>query len=341
MRISDRTLGYISLIALICIFAGVAYGMYSAHQEITHKIYVDFSELGSLQPEDPVVIRGFRVGTVGKVKWMGDRARVEIKFDEPMAIREGTLFRDVNYAIMGQRRLEITPSKTGNVLPPETIHQGVFEPGIAEALRLMDDVNEQLVHVREAVLLVTEGDSTHKSAKEIYDSVMESIENVLGNADKSLSALGPALKNVFAQIDSAERTLEKTTVQIDTTVKSVTQSINGKIAEAENAIEKMKEISAKAESMINDVENAKAMDKLINSRELVDDVENAISKVNALIASINTKGIKIYDDNGKRVKLFTWKNTNIIGKTAREKAKIRAEKGESLPETVIPADATK
>ena len=39
-----------------------------------------------------------------------------------------------------------------------------------------------------------------------------------------------------------------------------------------------------------------------------------------------------YDENGKPVKLFTWKKTNLVGKTARQKAKERAEKGERLPD---------
>ena len=54
MKISDRTLGYISLLALFSIFAIIAYSMWDAHHEATTIIQVDFDELGSLQPEDQV-----------------------------------------------------------------------------------------------------------------------------------------------------------------------------------------------------------------------------------------------------------------------------------------------
>ena len=117
MKISDRALGYISLVALFGLFALIAYSMWDAHHEESSIIQVDFDELGSLQPEDQVMIRGYTVGTIGKVQWLGDRARVEIKFNEPIVIREGTQFNNINHAIMGQRRLEIIPSKTGKVLP--------------------------------------------------------------------------------------------------------------------------------------------------------------------------------------------------------------------------------
>ena len=331
MNKSDRIIGYLSILALLALFAGIAYGMFDAHEHVTYKAYVDFDELGSLQPEDPVVIRGYNVGTIGKVTWMGDRARVEIKFDEPRTIREGTQFNNVNYAIMGQRRLEIIPNKHGKVLPQDYIHQGKFEPGIAEALRYMEDVNEQLANVREVVMLITEGDSTHQSAKEIYENIMGTVEGLLENADKTIDKLNPAINGLIRQINDAGNTVADMASQVDTTVKTTTGAINEKIAQAEGVIKSVSEGTKKAEQIIADIENSPAMDKLVNSREIVDRVDTLVKKFTALIAAIDTKGVKMYDDQGKEVKLFTWKNTNLIGKTAREKAKLRAEKGESLP----------
>lgn len=333
MKTSDRIIGYISLLALLGLFAGIAYGMFDAHEHITYKAYVDFTELGSLQPEDPVVIRGYTVGTIGKVTWMGDRARVEIKFDEPITLREGTQFNNVNYALMGQRRLEIVPNKKGKALPPDYIHQGNFEPGIAEALRYMEDVNAQITNVREVIMLITEGDSTHRSAQEIYENVMGTIEGILESADKTVDRLNPAINGIIKQINDAGNTVAGMADQVDTTVKTTTEALNAKIGEAENVIKSIAEGSEKAEKIIADIENSPAMSKLINSTEIVDKVADLTKKMNELIAAIDTKGIKMYDENGKEVKLFTFKNTNLIGKTAREKAKIRAEKGEALPGT--------
>ena len=50
-----------------------------------------------------------------------------------------------------------------------------------------------------------------------------------------------------------------------------------------------------------------------------------------LVRAINTKDIAVYDENGNRVKLVRWKNLNIIGKTAREKARERQKKSSSSP----------
>ncbi|MCQ2105508.1 MAG: MlaD family protein [Fibrobacter sp.] len=331
MKVSDRALGYLTVLTLLLVFAVITIGMWDAHHESATTILVDFDELGSLQPEDPVVIRGYNVGTIGDVKWLGDRARVEIKFNEPVVIREGTIFNNVNYALMGQRRLEITPSKTGKVLPNDYIHTGIFEPGIAEALRLMDNVNEQLTAIREMVHLIVEGDSANPSAQEMFEKVMTTIEKTLENSEKMVVSLQPTINKIFSQVDSASNTLIDVTMQADTAVKSVTNVINEKISLAEDAIKKISEGAKRTNEIIASIEDNALNHKLLTTGETLEKVNDLVNKINDLLIALDTKGVKILDDNGQPVKLVTWKNINLIGKTAREKAAERAAKGESLP----------
>ena len=332
MKISDRTLGYISLVALIGLFAFIAYCMWDAHHEAKTIIQVDFNELGTLQPEDQVVIRGYTVGTIGTVQWLGDRARIQIKFNQPIVIREGTQFNNVNYAIMGQRRLEIIPSKTGKVLPDNYIHQGHFEPGVAEALRQIENVNEQITAIRELVLLIINGDSAHKPASHIFEDIIFSVEAALENTEQTLRTLQPALNSLFKQINSASANLTEVSLQADSAVRSVTEAVNEKMQLAESALKTISDGAQKTNDLIAQIETHSLYSKALYSSETVDKVNELVFKLNELVRAIDTKGIKVLDENGNPVKAFTWKNLNIVGKTAREKAKERAEKGQKIPE---------
>ena len=332
MKISDRALGYISLIALFGLFAIIAYCMWDAHHEAQKIIQVDFDELGSLQPEDQVVIRGYTVGTIGKVQWLGARARVQIKFNEPIIIREGTQFNNVNYAIMGQRRLEIIPSKTGKVMPEDYIHKGHFEPGIAEALRQIENVNEQIAAIRELVHMALEGDSTHEPISHLFEKIITGIESTLENTEQTLSTLQPALNNLFQQINAASVSTAKVSLQADSAVKNITETVNEKMALAENALKAISEGAKKTNEIIVNIETDSLYSKILYSSETVDKVNDLVNKLNELVRAIDTKGIKVLDENGNPVKAFSWKNLNIIGKTAREKAREREQNGQSLPE---------
>ena len=328
MKISDRTLGYLSLAALVMLFAIIAYCMWDAHHEATTIIQVDFDELGSLQPEDQVVIRGYTVGTVGNVQWLGDRARIQIKFNQPIVIREGTRFNNVNYAIMGQRRLEIIPSKTGAVLPDTFIHKGHFEPGIAEALRQIENVNRQMIAIRDLILLVIEGDSIHVPASQIFERAVHEVEWALENTEKTLRTMQPTLNNMFVQINTTSENLMEVAIQADSAVKELTDAVNAKMTLAENAFRAISEGAQHTNDIIDRIQKHSLYSKVLYSSESIDKINELVTKLNQIVRAIDTKGLKVYDGNGNQIKAFTWKNLNIVGKTAREKAREKAAQAE-------------
>lgn len=332
MKISDRALGYLSLVMFAGIFAGISFGMWSADQKVNHTAIVDFKELGSLQPEDPVVVRGYRIGTIGEVTWLKDRSRVKIKFNEPLTLREGTQFNNVNYALMGQRRLEIIPSKTGKIMPESHVFQGNFEPGIAETLRLIENVNEQLDAVQKTILLLAQGDSTHKSAPEIYEEAMHSIEDIFAHTEKTVGTLGPKLNKLFKQVNNSSKVLTKTALQADTAIKTVTTVANEKITLIDSVIISIRSNAEKTNQVITNIENGIDSETLLQSKELIENINNTIASLNKAIAAIDTKNLGFKDENGKPIHLITWKNMNIVGETAREKARKRMEEAKKQQE---------
>lgn len=332
MKLSDRALGYISLLVFACIFGGIAFGMWAAHQNVHQTAIVDFEELGSLQPEDPVVLRGYRVGTIGSVTWLKDRSRVVIHFTEPLTLRAGTQFNNINYALMGQRRLEITPSKKGEVMPENHVFKGHFEPGIAETLRLIENVNSQLEAVQNTILLISQGDSTHKSATEIYEDAMRSVEDIFTHTEKTVGSFGPKLNKLFKQMNSSTKALSKTALQADTAIKTVTAAANEKISLVDSVIISLSANAQKTNDIITNIEKGIDNETLLQSKELIENINKFINGLNKAILAIDTKNFGVKDENGNEVQLITWKNMNIVGDNARDKARKRLEEAKAQQE---------
>lgn len=339
MRISNKAIGYTSLLALVLLIATVSYCMWKAHQNISYVVTVDFDELGSLQPEDPVVVRGYKVGTVGTVTWLYDRARITVKFDEPLVLREGTQFNNVNFALMGQRRLEVIPAKTGKVMPKDYIFKGHFEPGIAEALRLIEKVNERLITVREAIFLIAEGDSTHKSIPEIFNNALDGVEAFMNNTDKEIELFVPQLDILFNQVNEASKAVGGITEQVDSSVNAISISVREKMASIQSTINDISVGAEKANKIIDKFDSNVVSHELLQTTETLEKVTSIVDKLKKVIAAINTKGIKVYDENGKPVKLIHWENMNIIGDRASDKAKERMEQAEKEKAATQPASS--
>lgn len=324
IKISDKTIGYISFAFIIATITLVAIGMWKAHHATRYTATIDFQELGSLQPEDLATLRGYEVGVVREIHWLGDRARVTVHFNEPLRLREGTIFKNVNYALMGQRRLEIIASKTGKDLPEDYIHQGIFEPGIAEALRLIEDVVKQVEALQSMVVLVAQGDSTHPSFSSVFEGYVSKLEGLLQQTESLSKMLPEKLDNVFAVVDTTTKSINTITEQTNSAVNTIDSVAKEKIKTAKYALVKISDETKNAYSLIDSFENS-PIGELLENDSLIQKTNALIQSTQNLIKAFNTKGLDIRDENGNKVSLIRWENINLIGKTAREKAKLREE----------------
>ena len=324
IEISDKTIGYISFAFIIATITLVAIGMWKAHHATRYTATIDFQELGSLQPEDLATLRGYEVGVVREIHWLGDRARVTVHFNEPLRLREGTIFKNVNYALMGQRRLEIIASKTGKDLPEDYIHQGIFEPGIAEALRLIEDVVKQVEALQSMVVLVAQGDSTHPSFSSVFEGYVSKLEGLLQQTESLSKMLPEKLDNVFDVVDTTTKSINTITEQTNSAVNTIDSVAKEKIKTAKYALVKISDETKNANSLIDSFENS-PIGELLENDSLIQKTNALIQSTQNLIKAFNTKGLDIRDENGNKVSLIRWGNINLIGKTAREKAKLREE----------------
>lgn len=323
MKISDKTIGYFSFFALILILSFVAVGMWHAHKATIYTATVDFFDLGSLQIEDAVTMRGYEIGSVRKIEWLGDRARVTLQFDRPILLREGVQIRNTNYALMGQRRIEIISPREGAILPENFIHQGIFEPGVAEALRLIEDALSQVEAVRQIILLVANGDNSHPSFQVVLEEAVQKIDSLLLKTEslaRSLPARAGTLTNLA---DSTARAVSAIATQANSALFTVDSFAEVKLLQANEALKSVSEKAKLADDLITDLETS-PIGALLQNDSLIQKTNAFVESIQSLIAAFDFENLDIRNEKGEKVQLVTWKNLNIIGETAREKARKRA-----------------
>lgn len=321
MKISDKALGYITFAVLILIITGVVIGMYQAHRETSTQAIIDFDELGALSPEDPLTENGYKIGHVGSVKWLGDRSRVSVIFDEPIILREGTRFRNAAFAIMGGRRIEIIRSKTGDILSEDHVFEGEFVPGLTESLRHIAAIRDQVMLMRDAILLILSGSDSTSGVVSKYNEAMETVESLLANLDKTAQIADGKVQSILHQADSASENIARVADLADSTLRTVTANAGKSISSTQESLKKLSRGIEKIDALVQAVETDSLAKSLLETQDLVEKIDTLALRTSQLIQAINTKGIALYDEDGNKVELIQWKNLNIIGKTAREKAK--------------------
>lgn len=320
MRISDKTLGYMVFAALFLFIGGVSFQMWNKQRNARDTAYVLFQELGSLQPEDVVTIRGFRVGKITEVTWGKEGAKVAISLEAPRIFRTGTVFRNENYSLMGQRRLAIEPSRNGDITPPDYVFEGQFEPGIAEALHLMEMVKQQVILVRDVAQLLQNGDSTTPSLPQIVETLLDQGESITEQLDATVKSTQPKIGATLNEVSKLSRQAIVITRATDSTFTALHGTATQGIRDTRVLIDNIHTALNRLDQLLASIEKHPLTSQLLYERELVTQIESLIVTLQTVLKKVDRQGIVILDDKGERQSMVKLRNINLFGATARDKA---------------------
>jgi len=321
---NEKLIGSLTIAAVLLVIAYITFSIWQNERKARNVVLVQFPEMGALQNGDVVAIRGFAIGHIVSVVKANDKALVEIGLDEPRVFRKDTRFRNVSPNIMGSRSILVEPGKNGELTSKNYVFDGEFEPGFAEMLALTDVAKKQVAALMEFVRILHTGDEKNPSLQKNVENIMEECEDLLDALSKAINSVEKqtmgALNKVFdytEQISDASHKIDKSLDTIRVQAKDGIESADKIILSVIETIEKLNNIIIQFESSPITV-------ALLDKKEIVDDLDSLRSSLQAFVNSIDRKGIKIYDENGKRKSMISLKNIHIIRETARSKAKKRA-----------------
>jgi|GEM_PF-430506 len=325
MKVTDRQLGLLTILVLLGAGLLVALLMYQKGLKATTRIHVVFDELGSLQPEDPVTSRGYPMGTVGAVKFIHNKAFLELVLDEPIFLREGTIIRNENFSLMGQRRVEIIQSQKGKIVSPDYVFQGEFEPGIAEAMHLISQVRLQVIAVRDLVFVLSFGDKNSQSIPALTEKMLAQSDQVITQLETTVNKAAPKIASGLSQIDKLTAQSVKLVQQTDSVLTEGTLA-------GEDGIRKSNELLLEVQKALVDIN---AFLEQFQSQPIVTDLlykQEMLTKVNALVVTLQDimklfdkeGGMMIKDDKGQQRAIMGLRNVHMFGR-ASDKAKKAAK----------------
>ena len=133
-------------------------------------------------------------------------------------------------------------------------------------------------------------------------------------------------------MDKSSKAITKTTLQADTAIRTVTSAVNEKVTLVDSVIMTLSENAQKTNQIITNIEKGIDSETLLQSKELVENINNTIAALNTAIKAVDTKNFGFKDEKGNQIKLITWKNMNIVGDNARDKARKRLEDAKAQQE---------
>jgi ABC-type transporter Mla subunit MlaD len=280
--------------------------------------------MGALQNQDIVTIRGFEVGKIASIKRANEKALVEIDLDEPRIFRKDTKFKNISPDIMGSRRIAIEPGKNGEPAPEGYIFDGEFEPGFAEVLALSDVAKEQVAAIMEFIRLLHTGDEENPALQKKVEDIIEECEDLIAALSVTVNSIERQSMNFLNKVGDYSEQMSDASIKIGKSLDTLrVQAVDG-IESAEKIILKIKGSIESLNGVLDSFEKNPVTVALLDKQEIINDIENLRSSLQAFVSSIDSRGIKIYDEKGKRKSMVRWGNIHLVRETARSKAKKRA-----------------
>jgi len=337
MKLTDRQIGYTTLAAIVLACAVLAVQMYRKNAEGVQIAQVLFPEVGALQPQDAVVERGVRIGKVHSIRYSTEhgQAVVSVEFDTPLKFRQGTQFINTNYSLMGQRLVTIIPSSKGDLLDLHHPQQGVFEPGIAEAMHLMEFVVHTVDTLKEAVRLLASGDKDNAPLTAKINQMVGRTEGLVTSIHTTLDRQGPRLEQGLRRANTLARMglQQADTIQtaVLTTARASTQTIHAVDSSMTGLQQQLLLLHADLDSLML----SGTYRSLLEERKLFDRVVELNRGVQAVLRALRTDEGAGFAGDG----WILWKKTNwnVLGATAREKrVRTKPEAGNHQPSPTNP-----
>lgn len=317
MKISDRAIGYITIAIATLICVWVVYMMHLRNAEGSQSATIYFSQLGSLQPQDAVVERGVRVGHVRSTSLYDGYAKVVIDFDLPVKYSKGTRFLNSNYSLMGQRYLVILPQHKGELLDLREPIQGEYEPGIAEAMHLVEHAVQAVDSIKTAIELLARGTSTHPSFATQFNSLMGRLDGTLSSLNNAISQSAPQIESYLRSGSQVASTALRKSEEVQSSIDSLVEGTQFALTTLNGAIHSSGDGIATVAQGLDSLSQTKAWQELFEKRDLHDSLLVLVQGLHHIVDVLQGNAESPF-------KMSFWKffkntNWNILGETAREK----------------------
>lgn len=262
MKISNETkIGVLTTLAVAILILCYSYLKGDDVFTSSDRFYAVYNSVEGLSVSKPVLVNGFPIGHVSKMKLRPDgRTIVEFKIDPQYNVPDNTLAKLVSTDLLGSKAIVFEMGNSKTFAADKDTLKADIEGSLAESLQPIQKKAEQLI---------SKMDSSLSAINKIMNPDFQK------NIDRS-----------FLSIANSLQTLEGTTKKIDALVAAQSGHINGILANSEAVSANLKtstshldNIATNAEKFTSDLSNSNIKQTLDNANKAIADLQATISKI--------------------------------------------------------------
>ena len=246
-----------------------------------YTIYAGFNQVLGLEPQAAVRLAGVPIGRVINIGNDGGGVTVTMEINNEAHIPQGSKVIVSSVGVMGDKFINITPSKSERFLQNGDYIYGADEVGMDsmfESLdKVMNKVDDLLVNINKVVgdptvqKSLIEMSENMKNASEHMNGMMEVMERLAVNNEGNVNDIASQLNSTLASLNRTMQSVEAMTSNMET--------FAGDPQTAEDLRNTLANISATSNNIAHMAEN---MDGVIGDKKTAEDLKATIQNARSL-----------------------------------------------------------
>lgn len=255
-------------------------------------VYTKFDQVYGLIPGHVVNVKGFKIGTVKKMKLLtSDSTMVTMNIEDGYQIPKGSIAVLKSSGVLGGKYIEIQKSDSNAMVQHQGQIKGVFEQGMMDTFaeegeKLSTDISASIRGVEK---LVTSLNQT------LDEKNQENISGIIGDLKSTTGSLNSLIEkrqnDLDAMITEAKSTLENLDDLSSENKEKLTSLINNLEAtsvELETLSSGLNETNLTLNEVLTKINNGEGtIGKMVNDPSLYNNIDSLSVNLNQLIKNIN------------------------------------------------------
>ncbi len=248
-----------------------------------YDLHAVFPMVGSISRGDKVNVNGVERGEVKHVELRDKDVLVSMAIDVGTNIPEDSRIVLQTVGIMGERVVTILLGTSDRALEPGAIMNGIYDPGISEALAFLGNIMDELTvltHDMQRIAgTLTQGDKLSRTVDNLA-AVTQELRTLLENDAPELSAGVRSFRRSTQAVDSL---LTKNAGTLDTMIASfgeASRNMPELVRRMRSLTDSLAVVTAKLQR------NDNTIGALMNDRTFMDRLEKTVLELSELVADV-------------------------------------------------------
>jgi phospholipid/cholesterol/gamma-HCH transport system substrate-binding protein len=249
----------------------------------SYQIYALFPVVGGISPGDKVNLNGVEMGSVKHVRLRDRDVLLTMDISRKARIPADSRIVLQTVGIMGERIITVLLGTSESFLEPGATMQGMYEPGITEALAflggIMDDLTKLTKDMQAITGTLTQGDKF----KGIVDNLAELSDRLRTLIERDAPGFEAGVQSFQRSAATVDRLLERNTGHIDTLMTSFAAASK----DFPELVQRMRAVTDALAEITNSLQkNDNTLGALMSDRALMDKLEKTVKNLDDLVTDV-------------------------------------------------------